>query len=250
MTQATPESSSPATAMDATPMNATVIDAGVGNLGNLVRALEHLGAEATLTTDPARIARSRCLVLPGVGAFRPPREALRGALEEALRQALDRGAYLLGICVGYQLLFEGSTEFGDTDGLGLLPGRIESLPSTVTLPQIGWNRLVGEATDHPLFDGIEAGSYFYFVHSFAPLRVPSEAVLARALHGAPFVAVARGRGELAERVFGTQFHPEKSGADGLRLIENYLALAHGRGRRRPASPGGAERVAEGAPTCS
>ena len=94
---------------------ATVIDAGVGNLGNLVRALEHLGAEATLTTDPEVVAESRCLVLPGVGAFRPPRESLRGSMEAALRSALDDGAYLLGICVGYQLLFEASTEFGETD---------------------------------------------------------------------------------------------------------------------------------------
>ena len=101
---------------------ATVIDAGVGNIGNLVRALRHLGAEVEITCDPATIRASRCLVLPGVGAFRPPREVLRGAPEEAIRSAVDAGATLLGICIGYQLLFDSSEEFGTTDGLGLLGG--------------------------------------------------------------------------------------------------------------------------------
>lgn len=205
--------------------NVTVMDAGVGNLGNLVRALQHLGADAELTTDPAKIAAARCLVLPGVGAFRPPRETLRGEMEQALQKALGTGAYLLGICVGYQLLFDGSDEFGSTDGLGLLPGQVEKLPDGVSLPQIGWNRLTEARLDHPLFAGLDAGaetgSHFYFVHSYAPLTVPDEAVLARAVHGTPYVAVA-GKG----RVFGTQFHPEKSGRNGLRLIRNFLEMAH------------------------
>lgn len=199
-----------------------VIDAGVGNLGNLVRALRHVGADPELTVDPAVVASSKTIVLPGVGAFKPPRERLRGAMEVALRSALDDGAYLLGICVGYQLLFESSTEFGATDGLGLLPGRIDKLPGDVALPQIGWNRLVHRA-DHPLLAGIPGGEgegLFYFVHSFAPLDVPDDVRLAEAVHGAPFVAVA-GRG----RVYGTQFHPEKSGPNGLRLLRNFLDLS-------------------------
>ena len=198
-----------------------VIDAGVGNLGNLMRALAHLGADAELTVDPAVVAEARCLVLPGVGAFRPPRENLRGEMEAAVRRALHAGAYLLGICVGYQLLFDASDEFGSTDGLGLLPGRVQHLPDGVSLPQIGWNQLVDVQSEHPLFRGLEAGSHFYFVHTYAPLEVPESAVLARAKHGATFVAVA-GR----DRVFGTQFHPEKSGANGLRLIKNFLEMAH------------------------
>ncbi len=200
-------------------MKATVIDAGVGNLDNLARALRHVGADCRVTTEPADVAAARCLVLPGVGAFRPPRERLRGALEEALRQALDRGAWLLGICVGYQLLFERGEEFGSTDGLGLLAGTIERLPEGVPLPHIGWNRLHDER-EHPLFEGIPAGSYFYFVHSYAPLEAETTC-LARATHGATFAAVA-GR----ERVLGTQFHPEKSGAAGLALLANYLEMAH------------------------
>lgn len=195
-----------------------MIDSGVGNLGNLLRALRHLGAEATLSADPDEIASSSCLVLPGVGAFRPPRERLRGPLEEALKLAIERGAWLLGICVGYQLLFRDSSEYGHTDGLGLLDGAVEALPGGVPLPHIGWNRLLARQ-DHPLLAGLPEPAYVYFVHSYAPLSLPAEQVLARAEHGASFVAVA-GRG----RVFGTQFHPEKSGETGLRLLANFLAL--------------------------
>ena len=240
---------------------ATILDAGVGNLGNLKRALEHVGAGCEITTDPDAVRAGRCLLLPGVGAFKPPRERLRGELEAALREALDDGAWLLGICVGFQLLFEGSSEFGATDGLGLLPGKIERLPDGVPRPHIGWNRLHGglmtgskpvggtpedgaqpnpkggrrpfehrpqgvpptgiPGAGHPLLDGVEPGSYVYFVHSFAPIDTPAEIRLAEATHGASFAAVA-GRG----RVLGTQFHPEKSGHTGLRILENYLEIAH------------------------
>lgn len=199
-------------------MKATVIDAGVGNLDNLARALRHVGAECQVTIDPEVIAAARCLVLPGVGAFRPPRETLRGAMEEALRVALDEGAWLLGICVGYQLLFEQGEEFGTTDGLGLLPGTVRKLPAGVPLPHIGWNRLHDEEP-HPLFEGVPAGSYVYFVHSFAPIAT-GETVLAAATHGATFAAVA-GQG----RVLGTQFHPEKSGRVGLTLLGNFLEMS-------------------------
>jgi glutamine amidotransferase len=198
---------------------ALVIDAGVGNLGNLVRALEHIGGSADITLDPARVAAERCLLLPGVGAFAPPREALRGPLEAALRTALDRGAYLLGICVGFQILFESGEEFREMDGLGLLPGRVTRLPSAVPVPHIGWNRLHGLA-GHPLVAGL-GGEYVYFVHSYAPEGLPDDLCLARCTHGRVFPAVA-GRG----RVMGTQFHPERSGESGLRLLANFLEIAH------------------------
>jgi glutamine amidotransferase len=199
-------------------MNVTVIDAGVGNLGNLVRAVEHVGGAAEITADPERIARARCLLLPGVGAFAPPREAVRGSVEAALRAALARGAWLLGICVGFQILFEEGEEFGVTDGLGLLPGRVTRLPATVPVPHIGWNRL-HSAAGHPLLEGL-ADRYVYFVHSYAPEGVPDDRVLARCLHGREFPAAA-GHG----RVMGTQFHPERSGAAGLRLLTNFLQMA-------------------------
>ncbi|MFL6193191.1 MAG: imidazole glycerol phosphate synthase subunit HisH [Thermoanaerobaculia bacterium] len=199
---------------------ALVIDAGVGNLGNLVRAVERVGGRAEISADPARVADARCLLLPGVGAFAPPREAVRGGVEAALRQALDRGAWLLGICVGFQILFEEGEEFQSTDGLGLLTGRVTRLPETVPVPHIGWNRLHGVA-DHPLLAGL-ADRYVYFVHSFAPEGVPDGLCLARCTHGRSFPAVA-GRG----RVMGTQFHPERSGPAGLRLLANFLEMAHG-----------------------
>ncbi len=195
----------------------TVIDAGVGNLGNLVRALESLGAQPEITLDPARVAESRCLVLPGVGAFAPPREALRGEMEAALHEALDSGAWLLGICVGFQLFFESGEEFESVDGLGLLTGRVTRLPAGVPVPHIGWNRL-HDVAGHPLLEGLD-GRYVYFVHSYAPEGVPDELCLARCTHGRAFPAVA-GRG----RVMGTQFHPERSGEAGLRLLRNFLRL--------------------------
>jgi glutamine amidotransferase len=203
--------------MSAAP-EATVIDAGVGNLGNLERALRHLGADVSVTDDPEVVRRSRCLLLPGVGAFRPPRERLRGALEEAIGAVLAEDGWLLGICVGYQLLFDGSEEFGSTDGLGLVGGTVTRLPDGVPLPHIGWNRLFG-VREHRLLAGIAEGSYAYFVHGFAPDGVADESCLARTLHGRELPAVV-GRG----RVLGTQFHPEKSGAVGLRLLRNYLDL--------------------------
>jgi glutamine amidotransferase len=205
----------------ATTFAATVIDAGVGNLGNLERALRHEGAEVTVTSSAQSVAEARCLLLPGVGAFRPPREALRGALEEALGAALERGAYLLGICVGFQLLFSRSQEFGDTDGLDLVGGRIERLPDCVPLPHIGWNRL-DQAREHRLLAGLPDGDFAYFVHSYAPEAVAPEQVLANCRHGRRFPAIVAN-----ERVMGTQFHPEKSGVYGLRLLRNYLELAHG-----------------------
>jgi glutamine amidotransferase len=207
----------------ATANTAVLVDLGVGNLGNLARALQHLGAQTEVTSDPARIAAARCLLLPGVGAFAPPREALRGAPEAALRSALADGAWLLGICVGFQLLFEEGEEYGAIDGLGLLPGRVTRLPAGAPLPHIGWNRL-HDLADHPLVAGL-AVEHVYFVHSYAPEGVPAEGCLARATHGRAFAAVAGG-GE-GGRILGTQFHPERSGEAGLRLLRNYLELAGG-----------------------
>lgn len=196
-----------------------IVNAGVGNLGNLARAVRHLGARCVITEDASTIRDARCLLLPGVGAFKPPRERLRGAREDALRAAVDDGAWLLGICVGFQILFEQGEEFGRVDGLGLLPGTVARLPETVPLPHIGWNRLT-KLADLPLLDGLSEGDAVYFVHSFAPRDVPAEVTAAEALHGRSFCAVAA-RG----RVAGTQFHPEKSGQVGLRLLRNFLAQA-------------------------
>ncbi len=196
----------------------TVVDLGVGNLGNVVRALAAAGGRPTVTTDPGVVRGARRVVLPGVGAFRPPRERLRGALEEALRSALADGAWLLGICVGYQLLFEGSEEFGETSGLGLLRGRVTELPADVPRPHIGWNRLEAR-TPHALLEGLERDADVYFVHSFAPEVGEGGDTVATALHGRRFAAAS-----VSGRICGTQFHPEKSGDAGLRLLRNFLGL--------------------------
>jgi len=201
-------------------MTTTIIDLGVGNLGNVARAVEHVGGAAEVTSDPGVIGASRRLILPGVGAFSPPREALRGVIETALRAALAEGAWLLGICVGFQLLFESSEEFGTTDGLSLLPGRIVRLPDGVPLPHIGWNRL-HDLAEHPLLAGLPSEPWVYFVHSFAPDGA-DEVTLARTTHGRSFTSVA-GRG----RVLGCQFHPERSGPTGLQILANFLALGRG-----------------------
>ena len=199
-----------------------VLDLGVGNLGNVLRAFRQVGAEPRLSRAAEEVARARRIVLPGVGAFAPPRAALRGKLEAALRQALAAGSWLLGICVGYQLLFTASEEFGECDGLGLLPGRVTRLPETVPVPHIGWNRL-HDLVEHPLLAGLGGAGgapYLYFVHSFAPEGVPAGMGLAQVTHGRVFPAVV-GSG----RVLGTQCHPERSGRSGLRLLANFVALA-------------------------
>jgi glutamine amidotransferase len=202
----------------------TGVDLGVGNLGNLERALVAAGGAPRRTSDPHEIRNADRLVLPGVGAFRPPRERLRGELEAALRAALARGAFLLGICVGYQLLFEGSEEFGETDGLALLPGRVRELPDEVARPHIGWNRL-RRAREHSLLDGVDDGAFVYYVHSFAPGVGDGDAdgaAIATTRHGVEFAAAAS-RG----RVAGTQFHPEKSGETGIRILGNFLRAEPG-----------------------
>jgi glutamine amidotransferase len=200
----------------------TVIDLGVGNLGNVERALVAAGAAPRRTAEPAEIRGAGRLLLPGVGAFRPPRERLRGELEAALRDALAAGAFLFGVCVGYQLLFEAGEEFGATDGLALLPGKVTELPDDVARPHIGWNRL-RRAREHPLLDGVDDGAYVYYVHSFAPRDI-AEAAIATTRHGSTFSAAAA-----SGRVAGTQFHPEKSGETGIRILRNFLDA-------RPESP--------------
>lgn len=217
-----------------------VVDAGVGNLGNVSRALAAVGAEPLVSREPGVVGEAGCLVLPGVGAFRPAREGVAGELEAALRGAVERGAWLLGLCVGYQLLFEGSDEDGETEGLGLLPGRVTRLPAGVPWPHIGWNRLHGVAGEGAGEAGewarvLEDGGWVYFVHGYAPDGVPDGVVLARATHGRDFPAAA-GRG----RVMGTQFHPERSGAAGLAILRRFVELASG-GDAEPGAVEGSRR---------
>jgi glutamine amidotransferase len=194
-------------------MRVAVIDMGRGNLGSVCYALARLGAEPLLATRPEALAGCERWILPGVGAAAPAMAALaeRGFLP-LLRQP---PVPLLGICLGMQLLFEASAE-GETACLGLLPGRVEPLPATPTvrIPHMGWNEVL-PVSSHPLFQGIRRGTQFYFVHGYAAL--PGETTIALCEHAVPFAAAA-GQG----LVMGVQFHPERSGAAGARLLSNFL----------------------------
>ena len=196
-------------------MTIAIVDYGVGNLRSVERALVHAGAEIEITSDGDALERAAGLVLPGVGAFGAARERLAvGGLGRRVVELARAGKPLLGVCLGYQLLFEESTEGGRHEGLGLLPGRVTEVQGTAHVPVIGWCH-VKQTQESPLWDGVEDGSYFYFVHSFTPER--GEYTIASSDHS-PAAASARGN------VLGTQFHPEKSGPDGLRVYANFLAL--------------------------
>lgn len=190
-----------------------LIDSPVANTANIARALRAAGAELQITSDPATIARADKLVLPGVGSFAAAmRWLIEHRIDAAIRDAVNGGASLLGICVGHQLLFDVSFEMGTTRGLGLIGGEVRKFEGRLPVPQIGWNRV---AAHGPLFEGVENG-VFYFVNSYAASNASDE--IARADYGGPFTAAVQNG-----RVFGVQFHPEKSSAAGLQVLRNFVA---------------------------
>ncbi len=192
-----------------------VLDYGIGNLRSAEKAFQHLGADAQLIDDPDRAAACDGVVLPGVGAFGRCAEALHtSGLDTAAREALDRGVPFLGICVGFQLLYEGSDEDPSATGLGVFPGTVRRLPDGVKHPQMQWNVLVPSDTSG-LLVGIPDPAWVYFVHSFAPERTPETTSTCE--YGGPVTASAE-RGP----VWGTQFHPEKSGGVGLGILANFV----------------------------
>ena len=197
-----------------------VVDYGAGNLVSIDQALTTVGADVTFVQDPDGLRGADAVIVPGVGAAQPAMTRLdAGGLTEPLRAWLGAGRPFLGICLGLQLLFEGSDEDGATT-LGVVAGRTVRLPNAPTLPHIGWNQ-VERTRSHPLFDGIEDGADFYFVHSYAGVvdAVAGDVVLAGTDHGGRFTsALARGS------ILGVQFHPERSGPDGLRLLANFVDL--------------------------
>ncbi|MEY7849996.1 imidazole glycerol phosphate synthase subunit HisH [Natrarchaeobius sp. A-rgal3] len=214
-------------------MNVTIIDYGVGNLRSLRRGLERAGGTVAVSDDPAEIADATALVLPGVGAFEECVRNSKPFHDVLVESAADTP--ILGICVGLQLLFTESTEGapdGETiDGLDLIPGRVERLPhDDVKVPHMGWNQLAIER-DHPIVAGVDSGgpkvqradddeAYVYFVHSYGS-AIDSHTV-ASCEYGFEFAAIAANE---AGNVMGTQFHPEKSGPLGLRILENFVAYA-------------------------
>jgi imidazole glycerol-phosphate synthase subunit HisH len=193
-----------------------IVDYGIGNLGSVTKGFRHAGAETVLTGDLDVIRRADALVLPGDGAFGATMDEVRSrGLVPVLEEAAASGKPLLGICIGMQLLFEESEEHGIHQGLGLLPGRVRRFSPELVVPHMGWNQLK-VSQPHTLFDGIETGSYVYFVHSYF-CDAPPGVVLAYSDYGKDFPAVV-GRGG----ILGVQFHPEKSQTVGLKMIENFV----------------------------
>lgn len=192
-----------------------VVDYGVGNIRSIERALIHAGAKPKLTADIEKLDEALGIVLPGVGAFAPALARLseRG-LGRRIVELARAGKPVLGVCLGFQLLYEESLEHGRHQGLGLLPGRVVEVSGSDHLPVIGWCRTTITA-ESPLWQGVPDQSYFYYVHSYAPEG--SEHAIARSDHS-PAAAAATGN------VMGTQFHPEKSGPDGLTVYANFVAL--------------------------
>ncbi|MBR3503125.1 MAG: imidazole glycerol phosphate synthase subunit HisH [Clostridia bacterium] len=203
-----------------------IIDYGVGNLFSLKCSFAAIGHEAAVTGDPGVIRSAERIVLPGVGAFADAAEKLRATgLDRVVKEEAARGKLLLGICLGMQLLLDRSEEYGLHEGLGLIPGEIKSIAGVINpdykIPHMGWNALTFRGEKHPLFSGIHEGDYVYFVHSFAGFEC-DENVIATADYGYPLTAaVARGN------VMGTQFHPEKSGEVGLRILKAFCEMKEG-----------------------
>jgi imidazole glycerol-phosphate synthase subunit HisH len=198
-----------------------IVDYGMGNLRSVQKAFEKIGAEAVIVSSPEEAADADKLVLPGVGAFRDAiHELRRTGLDQPVRDHIAAGKPFLGICLGLQLLFDVGYEDGEWEGLGVLKGKVVRFTDQpdLKIPHMGWNGL-----DFPkptrLFEGVPAGSSFYFVHSYYVVPDDQSVIAARTDYGGPFVsAVAR------DNLFATQFHPEKSQTLGLRLLKNFAAL--------------------------
>jgi len=197
----------------------TILDYGAGNVPSVERALQRLGAESLRTSSPEHIANADALLLPGVGHCAALVRALdEKTLRAPLLDAIHRGVPFLGICLGLQVLFKSSEEASQLQGLNLLPGIVSALPPNVKLPHMGWNQLK-KKRESSLLAGIDAGAYFYFAHSYAALD-SNDAPAATCSHGAEFAAVIE-----QKNIRAVQFHPEKSGDAGARVLQNFLRLA-------------------------
>ena len=197
-----------------------IIDYGMGNLRSVQKGLEKVGRDAFITKDPEQVAQAKGVVLPGVGAFADAMTNLKASgLDQAVLKAVADGKPFLGICLGQQLLFEASEEWGVTEGLGIFPGRVRRFPEgDLKVPHMGWNQ-VEIQKDNPLLDGIPDKSAFYFVHSYYVDPVDPEVIVGVTDYGVRFSSFV-GR----DKIFGIQFHPEKSSALGLKILDNFGRL--------------------------
>ena len=201
-------------------LRVAIIDYGVGNLRSVEKAFAATGARAVVSGDERVLREAGALVLPGGGAFGACMSALRArGFDKLVRERAGEGTPLLGVCVGMQMLFEESEEFGRSAGLGLLRGRVRRFDSSSRVPHVGWNQVKAKGA-HALFDGVEDDAFFYFVHSYYCETGDPEDAVGETVYGVAYAsAVARGR------VCGVQFHPEKSQTAGLRLLRNFAASA-------------------------
>jgi len=194
-----------------------IIDYGAGNIRSIEKALEYVGGVVQVTDDPAVVNNAQAVVLPGVGSggAAMARMTQRG-LDNAIRQATEQGKPFLGICLGMQLLAEHHAE-GEVDGLGLFRGEVRRIPNGPKIPHMGWNQVRPLQTGLAIFDEIPQDAYFYFAHSYYVEPQDQQGVAAITDYGSPYCSVI-----VTERVWGTQFHPEKSGSVGLRLLKNFV----------------------------
>jgi glutamine amidotransferase len=193
-----------------------IVDYGAGNLVSVKKAFDWLGQECIITSDSVQVGAAKKVVLPGVGHFASTESLERTGLKQAIADAIDRGIPFLGICVGMQWMFAGSEESSSTRGLGLFEGECERFPASVKSPHVGWNQLEVRSSSR-LFAGVPSGSFVYFTHSF---RVPvTEATVACCEYGGPFSAAVE-----RDHLFGVQFHPEKSGETGLKILSNFCGF--------------------------
>ena len=199
-----------------------IIDYGVGNLFSLKSSFAAIGQEAAVTAEPEALKKADRLILPGVGAFRDAADKLRrSGMDQALKEEVSRGKLLLGICLGMQMLFERSYEYGEHEGLGMLKGEIrpiaERIPAGLKIPQMGWNSL-RILRDSPLLKNTREGEYVYFVHSYSAVNC-DDSLLAVTNYGTALTACVG-----KDNIYGCQFHPEKSGEVGLRMLKAFCEM--------------------------
>jgi imidazole glycerol-phosphate synthase subunit HisH len=194
-----------------------IIDYGAGNIRSIEKALEHVGAVVQVTGDPTAVASAQAVVLPGVGSGGAAMVRMRQrGLDDAIRQATQQGKPFLGICLGMQLLADHHAE-GEVDGLGLFRGEVRRIPHGPKIPHMGWNQVRPLHAGLPIFASIPEDTYFYFAHSYYVEPQDQQGVAAVTDYGSPYCSVI-----VTERVWGTQFHPEKSGSVGLQLLKNFV----------------------------